>query len=92
MKLWKIHSKKYQLGNPNHLVTIKKHQLLLTDIGGAWYLMQLEAWDNFLLIWKNKYYLPVWGNLVDVFNLTDVICSVALNGVKWVVVDVEWTL
>ena len=25
-------------------------------------------------------------------NLTDLICSVAFNGVKWVVVDVFWTL
>ena len=66
----------------------KKHQLLFNDIGGACYLTHLEAWEYFLLIRKHKYFLPVRGNEVVVCNLTDTICSVALNGIKWVVVDV----
>ena len=92
MKLWKICSNKYQLWNPNHLVTIKKTsfhwQILAVHV--TWHTWQPES--IFLLIRKHKYFLPVRGNLVVVCNLTDVRYSVAFNGIKWVVVDVAWTL
>ena len=50
------------------------------------------ALEDLLLIWKQKYSLPVGGNVFVLCNSTYEIGSVALNGVKWVVVDVAWTL
>ena len=54
-------------------------------------LTHLAAWEDLSLIWEHKYSLPAGGNLVVVCNLTDTIGSVALNGVKWVGVDVVRT-
>ena len=51
-----------------------------------------STWDDFLLIWKHKYYLPEGGNFFVVCNSTGVIGSVVFNGFKWVVVYVAWTL
>ena len=70
----------------------KKDQLILIDIGCECYLTHLTAWDYFLLNRKHKYFLPVRGNLVAVCNLTNVLCSIAFNDVKWVVAYVAWTL
>ena len=69
----------------------KKDQLILTDIGGEWYLTHLAAWDYFFVNMR-KSSLPGGGNLVVVCNLTDTICSVASNGIKWVVLDVARTM
>ena len=52
----------------------------------------LSTWEDLQLIRKNKYSLPTGGNLVVVYNLIDAIGSVEFNGVKWVGVDVAWTL
>ena len=67
----------------------KKHQLLFNDIGGACYLTHLAAWEYFLLIRKHKYFIPVKDSIVVVGNITDAIRSVALNGVKLDVVNVN---
>ena len=56
------------------------------------YLKHCTEWEDFPLIWKHKYSLLAGGNPVVVCNLTYVIGSVAFNGVKWLVLDVAWTL
>ena len=55
-------------------------------------LTHLVAWEDLPLILKHKYSLPEENNLVVVCKLTDAICSVAFNGVKWAGMDVAWTL
>ena len=50
-----------------------------------------EAWEDPLLICKHKYYLTAGVNFF-VCNSTVAIGIVAFNGVKRVVVDVDWTL
>ena len=52
----------------------------------------LASWEDLPLILKHKYSLLAGRNSVVVYNLTDAIGSVALNCVKWVGVDVAWTL
>ena len=69
----------------------KKYQLLLTDIDCVCYLTHLAAWHYFFVNQKTKIFFLVRGNLFVVCNLKYVICSVAFNGVKWVVIDVAWT-
>ena len=81
--------KKYQLLNPNHLVTIKNTscywQILAVRV--SWHTEQPDI--IFLWIRKHKYFLPVRNNWVVVCNLKYVGYSVVLNGVKWVV-TYEW--
>ena len=55
-------------------------------------LIHWAAWEDLPLILKQKYSLPAGGNSVVLCNLLDAIGIVAFNGVKWVVVDVSWTL
>ena len=71
----------------------KKDKLLLKDIGCACYLTHFAAWYNYFVNQKTQiFFLPVRFNLIFVCNLTDLRYSVSFNGVKWVVVDVDWTL
>ena len=86
-----IFSNKYQIWNPNHLVTIKNH-LLLIDIGCACSLTHLAACDYFFVNKKTQIFLPVRGNLFVECNLTYLRYNAAFNGVKWVVLDMAWTL
>ena len=50
------------------------------------------VYDDFLFIWKHKYSLPAGGNFYVVCNSIGAIEIVTSNRVKWVVVDVAWTL
>ena len=50
------------------------------------------AWVDFLLTWKHKYFLPTGGNYIVVVHSTGTRGKVVINGVKWVVVYVDWTL
>ena len=51
-----------------------------------------EAWEDLLLILKHKYSLPSGGNCFVVCSSIGEKGGVAFNGLKWVVVDVAWTL
>ena len=55
-------------------------------------LTQWEAWGDFLLTWKQKYFLPTGGNYVVFVNSTGAIGKVVINGVKRGSVDVAWKL
>ena len=49
-------------------------------------------WGEFLLAWKNKYYLPTGGNSIVFGNATGARGKVVINGVKRGGIDVVWTL
>ena len=70
----------------------KTERIDLTTVVIILDLTHLAAWEDLPLIWKHKYYLPAGGNLVVVCNLTDTTDSVAVNVIKYVGVDVAWTL
>ena len=50
------------------------------------------AWGDLLLTRKHKYYLPTGGNTVVFVNSTGARGKVVINGVKWGILDVAWTL
>ena len=55
------------------------------------YLTHWAAWEYLPWILEHKYFLPTGGNLFVLCRSTYSIGSVAFNGVKWVVLGVDWT-